>query len=352
MWLVITILIGVTGGLIAIKLKVPAGAIIGSMLAVVIFNVFTGRAVFPQEFRILVQIGTGAYIGSRIYKKDVMELKHIIRPTIILTVSMCLYNIAVSLFLNSRTDIDLVTTLFATAPAGVTDMTLISVDFGADPSKVAAIQMIRLVSIIAIMPTLIKYFISRTNKEEIITHPSEEINAYIDKNKNTKVAFQRTIYTLIIGVVCGYIGYLLGIAAGAISFAMIGCSFYNIKTSKAYLPIHLRRGIQILGGILIGAKITMEQIVEMRVLLPAIAVTVLGYILLNFVLAFLITKYSTLDIKTALYGSAAGGLTDMAIIASEMGADAPKVAALQFARVVSVIVFYPIIIEALLSLIN
>ena len=33
----------------------------------------------------------------------------------------------------------------------------------------------------------------------------------------------------------------------------------------------------------------------------------------------------------------------MAIIAGEMGADAPKVAALQFVRVVTVVAFYPII---------
>ena len=92
-WVGITVLMGVTGGLTAIKLKIPAGAIIGSMFAVVAFNILTGKAVFPQETRILLQIGTGAYIGSRIYKKDVIELKNIITPTIILTVTMCLYNI-------------------------------------------------------------------------------------------------------------------------------------------------------------------------------------------------------------------------------------------------------------------
>jgi membrane AbrB-like protein len=356
MWLVITIFIGIIGGLIGIKAKVPAGAIVGSLVAVIIFNLLTGKAVFPQEFKVITQIGTGAYIGARIRRKDVIELKRVIKPAIILTVTMSIFNIVVSIFLSNNTSLDLVTALFATAPAGVADMTLISVDFGADSSKVAALQLVRLVSVITIMPGLIKYIISKKFSDEI-QFLKENTEKYRneengDRVKDIKEVMIRAISTLGVGFVFGIISYKLGIPAGAISFSMISCAFYNIKTSKAYMSLNLRRSIQILGGCLIGVQITIEQIISMRELLPSVVVITLGYIILTFTLGFLIKRNSTLDIITALYSSTAGGLTDMTIVASEMGADAPKVATLHFARVVSVVAFYPIIIGALTKFIG
>lgn len=351
-WIMITILIGTIGALAAIRLKVPAGAIVGSLTAVVIFNIFTGIAVFPQDFKTIAQIGTGAYIGARICKKDVYELKAIILPAIILTVTMCIFNIGISIFLSNNTNIDLVTALFATAPAGITDMTLISVDFGAKSSSVAALQLVRIMSAIIIMPSLIKCFIALNHESKHYGNIPSENNKNIDLHKNIKELSKRTVYTLIVAFIFGYMGYFLGIPAGAISLSMIASAFYNIKTSKAYIPVNLRKSIQVLCGCMIGARITMEQVIEMKELLPSIIVIILGYIILNFVLAFLITKFSTVDSTTALYASSPGGLTDMAIIASEMGADVPKVVTLQFTRIVSVIAFYPIIIKVLLSVIK
>lgn len=355
MWFITTLIIGIAGGSIALKLKIPAGAIIGALMAVSLLNILTGNATFPQEFKILTQAGTGAFIGSQIRKKDVIELKCIIKPAIILTVSLCLFGIIISIFLNRNANINLVTALFATAPAGLTDMTLISVDFGADSAKVASLQFIRLISVISIMPTLIKYFASRVNKndETIDGHVSHNnIKKSDSSQKDPKEVLKKTVLTLILGFIFGYIGYLSGIPAATISFAMIACAFYNTRTSNAYMPLKLRKAIQFLSGSLIGARITMIQVIEMKEMLPIILVIVLGFLILNFALAYLIVKYSDLDIVTALYSSAPGGLTDMAIIASEMGADAPKVAVLQFVRVVGIIVFYPIIIKTLLNVIN
>lgn len=354
MWIIITILVGIIGGLTCVRLKMPAGAIIGSLIAVIIFNVSTDRAIFPEEFKMITQIGTGAYIGARISKKDVLELKKIVKPAFILTIVMCIFNLCVGVFLSRNTSIDLVTALFATAPAGLSDMTLISVDFGADSSKVAVLQLIRLISVITIMPTLIKFFISKRNKECNLNSETVRTNNSTRENKNDskdfKETLKRTIYTLGVAFVFGYLGYFLDVPAGVISFSMIACAYHNIKTSKAYMPLNLRRGIQVFGGCLIGAKITMEQVISMKELLPFIVVIIIGYILLTFVLAFIITINSTLDITTALFSSAPGGLTDMTIISSEMGADAPKVAALQFTRIVTVVSFYPIIIEAFAGL--
>ena len=52
----ITILIAVIGSYIALKLNFPAGAMIGSLFAVAIFNIITGEAYLPQNIKIITQI--------------------------------------------------------------------------------------------------------------------------------------------------------------------------------------------------------------------------------------------------------------------------------------------------------
>ena len=47
--IVLTVLIAFLGGYLGIRLKIPAGALIGAMAAVAILNIATGRADFPAE---------------------------------------------------------------------------------------------------------------------------------------------------------------------------------------------------------------------------------------------------------------------------------------------------------------
>lgn len=53
--------------------------------------------------------------------------------------------------------LDLLTALFSAAPAGIVDMTLASVSFHADSAKVALLRMIRLISALALTPGLAKH---------------------------------------------------------------------------------------------------------------------------------------------------------------------------------------------------
>lgn len=166
LWLLVTILVGLIGAGIALKYKVPAGAMIGSLFAVAVFSVLTGKANLPQSYKIITQISTGAFIGSKIKAEDIKGLRYVLFPAITMVVLMALINFIMGFFICKFTDIDIVTALFATAPGGIADMTIISYDFGADSSKVAVLQLIRVISVIGIMPTLIKIMIKKVQKKK------------------------------------------------------------------------------------------------------------------------------------------------------------------------------------------
>lgn len=360
LWFFITIFVGLIGAKIALKYKIPAGAMIGSLLAVAVFSILTGKAVLPQSYKIITQISTGTFIGAKIKADDVKGLKYVFFPAITMVVLMAVINFLMGFFVYKFTDIDIVTALFATAPGGITDMTIIAYDFGADSSKVAVLQLIRLISVIGIIPTLIKFMMkkfpektkSKNNLEEISENKSEnnfqdsdELKLETEKTKSLSENLKKVVITLSIGGITGVLGFFMGIPAGAMSVSMTGVAVYNIFSSKAYMPIKLRQLIQVLAGALIGAKMTMGDVIGLKDIALPVIMVVIGFCAMNLFLGILVYRITDFSVQTALFAASPGGMSDMSIIASELGADAPKVAVMQFLRLVSVVAVYPILID-------
>ncbi|QNO13276.1 AbrB family transcriptional regulator [Alkalicella caledoniensis] len=349
--LILTIIVGFIGGFTAFKLKVPAGMMVGSMIAIAAFNITTGRSFMPQDVRILTQMAAGAFIGSGVGRKDVMDIKYMIKSAILMVSSMMLLNILMGYIMSKTTGIDLVTSLFASAPGGIVDMSLISNDMGADTSKVAILQMVRLMIVFTVLPAIMKFIHTKVyaNKGQDKV-AMDEVAATVetsmdDKGKASKESFVNLLFTLGTAIALGLVGYKIGIPAGTMTFAMVGVGALNIFTGRGYMPLKLRRATQVFAGILIGSRMTYADVIALQsVLVPAIIMLV-GIIVVNLCIGFIISKVSKIEITTALLASAPGGLSDMALIARELGGDGPKVAILQLARYVCIVAFYPIVIR-------
>lgn len=343
---IITILIGVIGSYFAIKAKIPAGAMVGSLFFIAIFNIFKGETYLPQNTKIITQIATGIFIGSKITLEDIKGLKKTLFPAVLLVTLMAAFNFVMGFFIYLTTEIDIVTALFATAPGGITDISIISYDFGADSAKVAILQLIRMVSVVGILPFVIKFVVKKINKNK-----QEKSNSFEGvKNKlkgeiSFDVMSKRTSITILIGTVAGIIGLYSKIPAGAMSIAMVGTAFYNIFSNKAYIPSRLKQFIQILAGAFIGTQMTMKDIVSLKEITVPVIIVIIGFCLMNLILGVIIYKITNFSIQTSLFSAAPGGISDMAIIAEELDADTPKVAVMQFCRLVTVIAVYPILIK-------
>lgn len=353
-YLILTIIVGFAGGITALKLKVPAWAMVGSMISIAAFNISTGRAFMPQDVKIITQVAAGAFIGSGISLKDVLDLKYIVKPAVLMVLSMMLLNLLMGYIMYRTTGIDLVTCLFASAPAGIVDMSLISSDMGADTSKVAVLHMVRLLIVFLILPAMMKFIHSKLNSKSDKQGSVQELK-HIDADKNEKISKKEIIskkikainlsLTLVLALVAGISGYLLKIPAGTMTFAMLAVGALNIFTGKAYMPLNLRRATQVFAGILIGERMTYGDVVALKsVIVPALIMLV-GIIVLNLLIGFFISRVGGIEIITALLASAPGGVSDMALIAKDLGGDAPKVAVLQLSRYVCIIAFFPLLIK-------
>ena len=59
--------VGGVGGLTVKRLRLPAGALVGAMLASLLFNSVMGRTVdYPMNLRVVMQVLSGHVIGRRL----------------------------------------------------------------------------------------------------------------------------------------------------------------------------------------------------------------------------------------------------------------------------------------------
>ncbi len=357
--LVLTIIVGFIGGLTALRFKVPAGAMVGSMIAIAVFNVTTGKAFMPQDVKVITQIAAGAFIGAGISHKDVLDLRYIFKPAALMVFSMILLNLLMGYIMYKATGIDLVTCLFASAPAGIVDMSLISSDMGADTSKVAVLQMVRLLIVFIVLPPMMKLIHSKlysnspeklAKEEAVCTDSDAKQKEALKPKETTKQKAVNLTLTLGVALVLGLVGFMIKIPAGTMTFAMIAVGALNIFSGRGYMPLNLRRATQVFAGILIGERMTYADIIALKsVIIPAI-IMLIGIIVVNFLIGFLISKVSNMEIITALLASAPGGVSDMALIAKDLGGDAPKVAIMQLSRYVFIIAIFPVVIKYVSSL--
>ena len=123
---------------------------------------------------------------------------------------------------------------------------------------------------------------------------------------------------------------------------------FNLLTDRGYMPLNLRRFIQMFAGALIGCTVGRAQILQMLELRVVVVIAVVSFILLDLIAAAVIHRSTGMDLITALFSCAPGGLTDMSLIAEEMGANSLTVASMHTIRLVSIVALYPFIIHILL----
>lgn len=345
----LTIVCGFIGGSIAIKLKLPAGALVGSLCGVVALNLILGESLFYTEFRVVLQIFSGIMIGGKIGKKDLAELKTIILPTVILVLGMVVLNLTFGGLIYKFSNLDVATALFATAPGGVADMALISSELGANTGYVGILQLFRILTVFVCMPPLFKAIISKDRAK----HPEMEYaQKAIAQQKEQKESFpiKRFVCMLIIAAVGGMIFKTIGVAAGALTGSMIFSAAFAIWKGTVKFPAIGKKVLQIFSGAYIGISVDKECIRTLPELLIPLLIMFVGIFAFVFVVSFIMRKICKTDLAVSLLSSTPGGLQEMALLSEELHADTTKVAVMQSVRLMCVVIFFPTMLKAITQL--
>jgi len=338
--LILTLIIAILGGYLASKNKVPAAYMLGALFLVALFNICSNKAFLPNYFKFITQIATGTFIGSKFRSEDIKMLKKVIIPGMTMVLLMITFSFILSYLMSTFLGIDNLTSFFATAPGGIMDISLIAYDFKANTSQVALLQLIRLISVISFVPFFTKKCYERSNKKNISFE--QEIKNEIKEEKSF-------LFTVIVGIIGGIIGYFSHLPAGTMSCSMALVAYFNVKTHKAYMPLTLRKIIQSFGGALIGSKVTLSDVIALKDLILPIILIVIGFCLMNVFVGFFLYKTTKFSLSTALLSASPGGMSDISLMAEDLGANGPQVASMQFLRAIFIVGVYPIIIKILFT---
>ena len=338
--LILTLIIAILGGYLASKKKIPAAYMLGALFLVAIFNIFFNKAFLPNYFKFITQVATGTFIGSKFHSEDVKMLKKVIVPGMTMVVLMIAFSFLLSYLMSTFLGIDNLTSFFATAPGGIMDISLIAYDFKANTSQVALLQLIRLISVISFVPFFTKKCYKRNTKEKISFE--QKIKSEIKEEKSF-------LFTVIVGIIGGIVGYFSHLPAGTMSCSMALVAYFNVKTHKAYMPLTLRKIIQSFGGALIGAKVTLSDVIALKDLVFPIILIIIGFCLMNVFVGFFLYKTTKFSLSTALLSASPGGMSDISLMAEDLGGNGPQVASMQFLRAIFIVGIYPIIIKILFS---
>jgi len=149
---------------------------------------------------------------------------------------------------------------------------------------------------------------------------------------------------LAVGFVSGYAFFKMKVPGGMMIGAIAGVAAMNIFFGVFHMPPYVKQAAQITAGAFIGCSVEKSDLQRLKYIIKPASVVLSSMLMLNIVLGFVIYFISPLDLPTALMSCVPGGMSDIPIISADMGADVPKVAILQFARMVTGLGLFPSLI--------
>lgn len=155
---------------------------------------------------------------------------------------------------------------------------------------------------------------------------------------------------LLLTILCALaVGYLLDrvhLPGGMMVGAVIGACLLGITTQQSYMPAPAKTIAQIIAGAFIGSGITREDVREMKTVVKPALILIPCLLVINIIAGLLVYATGKMDLMTALMCCVPGGISDIPMIAADMGADPSIVVTMQFIRLVLGIGCFPLMIRA------
>lgn len=155
----LTLVAALAGAAIATLLKLPAAPLLGAMAGVAVVNM-TGQTSFdlPGPVKWVVYVAVGWLLGQSLTRETLGSLRTNALSIVGVVVAFLVFALALAWALHRFTSIDLTTALLSTAPGGIAQMGVLSVEAKADVPVVLAIHVLRITSVIVLMSFGLRLF--------------------------------------------------------------------------------------------------------------------------------------------------------------------------------------------------
>lgn len=157
------LLVGIVlaGVFVARRLKIPTPYMLGALLITACLNIsWQPVPVIDSHILRVAQIFVGIQMGQAVDLAKIKEVRQHLGVIISSSVVVIIVSFLLGYLLQNYYGYDLATAFLATAPGGITEMSITGMSIGADVSIILAYQLFRLVFMSALMPVFLKTYIS------------------------------------------------------------------------------------------------------------------------------------------------------------------------------------------------
>jgi len=153
-------LIGLSGGFVLTWIKVPAGGVVGALLAVGAVQLSgIELSPLPTPIRNAAQVLAGIFIGLTFSAQTPVELRAAFLTIVVTTAATMASSLLRARFIQHWLQLDARTALLACAPGGLVQMGIIADELGAQTFVVSLFQFTRIVCVIVLAPLVFRMLI-------------------------------------------------------------------------------------------------------------------------------------------------------------------------------------------------
>jgi membrane AbrB-like protein len=161
----LTIAVGYLGALVANRVGLPGGRLLGPMVAVgIIHAVGTPVERLNPNYRFLAQILVGATLASTLTPEVFRRLLALAAPSAVGVVVIVSFGVFGGWVLHLATGLNLATALFAGTPGGAAEMALAAGDLGGTIETVASLHIVRSLTVLMLAPLLLRWLLRKHQK--------------------------------------------------------------------------------------------------------------------------------------------------------------------------------------------
>ena len=329
------------GGWLAYKADLPAAWLIGALMLVAVVQLAGHKASMPNWLRDVGMAQVGLVLGTGFSPKTVEAIATWPLSIAFLAVTVVIISWAAYAVLRKVGQWDHATALFASLPGALSYVMVIAETAGADMTRVAVAQTIRVFAVIAIVPILLSPFTAKYGSA------APAVDAALDAPVASVGLMALGLMTLAVAMLAPIV-LRLGIPAGLLLAGMlVSGSLYLTGGLEAPLPGWFTIPSFLTIGIMVGSRfgaITLNDLMRLSgISLLSLFVSVLASV----IPAFMVAEILGLPIGQVFLAFSPGGLETMVLLSFLFNLNPAYVAGHHLARYLGLVLLAPVITSRL-----
>jgi uncharacterized protein len=328
--------ISFVGGLLFSVFHIPLPWLLGPLFAVSVWQITTKKSLYmpPSIFKMALLL-LGYTLGSSFTKDTAIQVMYQFPFMAVATILTLLISMGLGLLTARYAKLDKESVIVGSVPGGLSQMLVISQEMkGINLTVVVFLQVIRLLSVVLLVPFLTVYGIEGDSVHAQFPLPSSDSEG-LDGN------WKQYLFYGIVSIVGYLIGKRIGIPNSVLTGPLVIMAFISIMTEEQApsLPPMIIVLSQLAMGINLGLRVQPQMLGNMK---KFGIYSISGSVLLVFsslLIAYGLTVVGSMKLSTAFLGIAPGGIAEMGMTAAVVRADLSMVSAYQLFRLLFILFF-------------